>query len=551
MKVKSSSLKKSSSILISIILVFGLLAACSNSNKSTNNGNASSPKETNQSATTEPSGEPAGVYPVDTKESISSWEEVNDNLITFYSNLADSPFGQQLEKETGIKVKYTHPASGQRKEQFNLMIASNNLTDVIEVDWTKEYPGGPEKAINDEAIIPLNDLIDQHAPNLKKLLTENPELDKMMKTDTGIYYVFPMIRPDNGLVFRGPIIRKDWLDDLNLEVPTTIDEWYTVLKAFKQEKGATAPLTALYNNEVNLQDAFIGAYGTANRHYINDIGKVQYGPTDPQFKDALALLRKWYEEGLFDKDFSLNTETKALDAKMLSGESGATVHLVSGGLGRWMETGKKSNESYHLVPAPYPTLNKGERAFIGQRSFEFNPAASKAVTSAAKNPELVVKWLDYAFSEQGALLFNFGIEGESYMMVDGVPTFTDKILKDPKHNLQQMVSQFTKPNGPFLGDSRKNFNTFPEMDDAAVVWGETDALKHMLPGFLTPTVEESQEVAKILTAVTSYKEEMFIKFVMGKESLEKYDDYVAQIKTMGIDRVTEIYQSALDRYKAR
>lgn len=81
--------------------------------------------------------------------------------------------------------------------------------------------------------------------------------------------------------------------------------------------------------------------------------------------------------------------------------------------------------------------------------------------------------------------------------------------------------------------------------------GETDALKHMLPGFLTPTIEESQEIAKILTAVTSYKEEMFMKFVMGREPLEKFDDYTARIKTMGIDRVTEIYQSALDRYEAR
>lgn len=99
------------------------------------------------------------------------------------------------------------------------------------------YPGGPEKAITDKVILPLNDLIDKSAPNLKKLLQQDKELDKMIKTDNGTYYAFPMIRPDNGLVFRGPMIRKDWLDELNLQVPTTIDEWYTVLKAFKEKKG--------------------------------------------------------------------------------------------------------------------------------------------------------------------------------------------------------------------------------------------------------------------------------------------------------------------------
>ncbi|MFX3632655.1 MAG: extracellular solute-binding protein [Candidatus Pristimantibacillus sp.] len=543
-------LRRRSMMLIAVILIFSLVAACSNQDQNSNAGN----KESNQTnkGTTEQSDQPAGAtYPIKADATLSSWEEINDNLTSFVSNLSETPFGQQLEKETGVKVKYTHPASGQRKEQFNLLIASNQLPDVIEIDWNKEYPGGPEKAISDGVITPLNELIDKHAPNLKKILQENKELDKMLKTDDGKYYVFPMIRPDNGLVFRGPIIRKDWLEELNLSIPTTIDEWHTVLKAFKEQKGATAPLTSLYSNEVNLQDAFIGAYRTANRHYIDDQGQVKYGPIDPQFKDALALLHQWYQEGLFDKDFALNTENKSLDTKMMSGESGATVHLVSGGIGRWMETAQKNDPNYRLAPAPYPTLQKGERPFTGQRSFAYNSAASKAVAADSKNQELAVKWLDYAYSEQGALLFNFGIEGESYSMVNGTPTFTDKMHKDAKYNLQQMISQYTKPNGPFLGDPRKSFNTFPEQDEALQVWKETDAEQHTLPGFLTPTVEESKEVAKILTAVTSYKEEMFIKFVMGKESLDKYDAYVKQVQDMGIDKVTKIYQDALERYNKR
>ncbi|TMV52297.1 extracellular solute-binding protein [Paenibacillus mesophilus] len=534
--------KKSIGVALSIVLAStGVIAACS---KQTANEPAA------QKGSNTPAAE-AGKYPIATQETITSWEQMNTNLTTFYTNLAESPFGKQLEKETGVKVKYAHPADGQSKEQFNLLIASNNLTDVIEYDWNSAYPGGPEKAIADKVIVPLNDLIDKHAPNLKKILQTDKELDKMLKTDSGKYYVFPMIRPDNGLVFRGPMIRKDWLDELKLAVPTTIDEWYTVLKAFKEKKGATAPFTALYSNELNIQDAFIGAYRTANRFYIDDQGKVKYGPIDPQFKDALSLLRKWYAEGLIDKDFALNTDSKALDNKMMSDAAGATVHLLSGGMGRWMETGKKKDPKYQLVGAPYPTLKKGERAFIGQRDFKYNPSASKAVTAAAKNPELAVKWLDYAYSDKGSLLFNFGIEGESYTMKNGTPVFTDSIAKNEKYNLQQMISQYTKPNGPFPGDSRKSFNTFPEQDEAIKIWGETDAAKHVMPLFITPTVEESKEVAKLNTAIASYKEEMFVKFVMGKEPIEKFDEYVKRIKDMGIDKVTKIYQDAYDRYNKR
>jgi putative aldouronate transport system substrate-binding protein len=536
--------RKSIGVAVSLIVASSMIVACSEQK----------PGETGTGASTQPSAAPvneAGKYPVATAETLTSWEQINTNLTSFVPNLADSPFGKQLAKETGIKVKYTHPADGQSKEQFNLMIASDNLPDVIEYSWNSAYPGGPEKAISDKVILPLNELIDKHAPNLKKLLQEDKELDKMIKTDSGKYYVFPMIRPDNGLVFRGPMVRKDWLDELKLEVPTTIDEWYTVLKAFKEQKGATAPFTAQYSNELNIQDAFIGAYKTANRYYVDDAGKVKYGPIDPQFKDALTLLRKWYAEGLIDKDFALNTDSKSLDNKMMSNSAGATVGLLGGGMGRWLDSGKKQDPKFHLVAAPYPTLKKGDRAFIGQRDFKYNQAASTAVTGGSKNPELAVKWLDYAYSEKGSLLFNFGIEGESYNMVNGVPTFSDKITKDPKFNLQQMVSQYTKPNGAFLGDERKSFNTYKEQDEAIKIWGETDAAKHVMPLFLTPTVEESKEMAKLNTAITSYKEEMFVKFVMGKEPIEKFDEYVNRIKEMGADKVTKIYQDALDRYNKR
>ncbi|OCT15469.1 ABC transporter substrate-binding protein [Paenibacillus pectinilyticus] len=545
------SKKKSVSVALSVVVASSLFVACSKD--STNEQSDTSSAK----PTTAPTAQ-VGKYPLTTQDTLTSWEQIDTNLTSFVPNLADAPFGKQLEKETGVKVKYTHPADGQSKDQFNLLIASNSLPDVIEYNWGgvgggggTGYPGGPEKAIADKIILPLNDLINKSAPNLKKLLQQDKELDKMIKTDNGTYYAFPMIRPDNGLVFRGPMIRKDWLDELNLQVPTTIDEWYTVLKAFKEKKGASAPFTAQYSNEMNIQDAFIGAFKTANRFYVDDQGKIKYGPIDPQFKDALSLLRKWYAEGLIDKDFALNTDTKALDNKLMSDSAGATVGLLSGGMGRWMDTGKKKDPKFQLVAAPYPTLNKGERAYIGQRDFKYNPIASKAVTGDSKNAELAVKWLDYAYSEKGSLLFNFGIEGESYTMNNGVPTFTDKIKKNEKYNLQQMVSQYTKPNGPFLGDSRKSFNTYKEQDDAIKIWGETDAAKHVMPLFLTPTADESKELAKYNTAITSYKEEMFVKFVMGKEPIEKFDDYVKRIKEMGIDKVIKIYQDSFDRYNKR
>ncbi|MEC0089683.1 extracellular solute-binding protein [Paenibacillus macquariensis] len=494
-------------------------------------------------------------YPLNTTETISSWEVLDSNAVTFHADLADTPFGKALAKATGVNVKYIHPNEQQSKEQFNLMIASDELLDTVEYDWTGHsagsYPGGPEKAISDGVILELNDIIDQYAPNLKKKLAANKELDKMVKTDSGKYYVFPMIRNSSGLVFRGPMIRKDWLDDLKLPVPTTIAEWETTLKAFKDQKGAKAPLSVTYTGgNFEIRDAFIGAYHTSNSFYIDDEGKVKYGPIDPQYKDFLTLFRKWFAEGLFDKDFAL-TDTKALDNKILTGQTGATVHQLSGGIGRWMDAMKEQDPKFNLVGTPYPTLNNGEVPFTGQLSFIYNPGPSKAITTSAKNPELVARWLDYAYSDEGAMLLNFGIEGESYVMENGAPVYTDLIKNNEKYSLQQMVSIYSKPNGPYEADGRRNWNTLPQQDEAVKVWSQTDAKKHTLPAFLTPTAEESKELGKIVMEVSNYKEEMFVKFIVGKEPMESYDQYVAQIKKMGIDRAIEIYQSALERYNKR
>jgi putative aldouronate transport system substrate-binding protein len=133
---------------------------------------------------------------------------------------------KELEKATGVKVDFQHPPLEvpQAQEQFNLMIATNELPDVIEASWGAtsgaviRYPGGPEKAILDKKIIKLNDLIDKYAPNLKKLLTEHPDWKKQISTDEGSIYAFPFLRGDDKVrVFFGPSIRQDWLDKLGLE----------------------------------------------------------------------------------------------------------------------------------------------------------------------------------------------------------------------------------------------------------------------------------------------------------------------------------------------
>ena len=132
-----------------------------------------------------------------------------------------------------------------------------------DLNFGDTYPGGAAKAIEDGVIIETTDYLDKYAPNLKSYLENHPNIDKIVKTDVGQYYSFPAIQGDDFLLtYTGLILRKDWLDELGLDVPETIDEWETVLTAFKEKKGAAAPITyedSLFKNS----SSFLGAYGIA------------------------------------------------------------------------------------------------------------------------------------------------------------------------------------------------------------------------------------------------------------------------------------------------
>lgn len=262
--------------------------------------------------------------------------------------------------------------------------------------WVNSYPGGPEKAISDGVIIALNDVIDQYCPNLKKYLAENPDIDRMVKTDNGTYFAFPFIRGEDGLCYTvGSFIRKDWLDELGLEVPTTIDEWHDALLAFKEQKGAAAPLC--YDNaNFKYSNPFAFAYGvgwSSSKFILDDNGEVVYAPAQDGWKEYLTTMHQWYEEGLIDADFAtLNGDQ--VTAKMTTDQAGASVGWAASRMQLFMTTAQQENPDYLLVPAPQPVLEKGATPQYGYKENNF-PDVGAAITGSCKNVELAAKFLDY------------------------------------------------------------------------------------------------------------------------------------------------------------
>lgn len=489
-------------------------------------------------------------YPIQSDQTLTYWVELNSNVSAVSEDLGKTPFAEQLKKETGVDVKFIHPPIGQASDQLNILLASEDLPDIIEYQWST-LAGGAPKALSDGFILDLTDILATSAPNLTAYLKEHPDIDKLTKTDDNRYYAFPFIKGDEKLlVVQGLIVRQDWLDDLGLEMPETIDEWHNVLTQFKEKKGATAALSFQDNMLVN--GDFIGAYGIKKGFSIED-GKVIYGPYDPRYKEFLTTFTQWFQEGLLDQNVA-NLDGKTLDANILNGKSGATYGFAGSGLGKWLQAFAEKDAKANLVPAPHTTLQKGEMPKFGQKEFKVSPYAA-AITSSCKNVELAARFLDYGYSPEGHKLYNFGIEGESYTMQGDYPTYTDLILNNPDGlSIGAAMGQYIRgnSNGPFVQAKEyiEQYYAFPQQSAALEVWSKSEAEKYNLPS-LNFTPEESAELASILNNVQTYVDEKTAKFIMGLEDLGTFDEYRATLQSFQIERLLEIYQTAYDRYMSR
>jgi putative aldouronate transport system substrate-binding protein len=496
---------------------------------------------------------------------LTIWEGLWANAAVSVTNLAETPLYTEAMKRTGIEVTWLHPPQGQDDENFNLMIASNELPDLIYRDWNR-YPGGPEKALSDGVIIELNDIIENQMPNLWSVYTQNPDWLKAAKTDSGTLYDFPFFRGHEDLmVFFGPQMRKDWLDEMGMETPETLAEWDKLLVAFKEAGYVEYPLTFTNfrrGRGINAAGGiFIQAFGTTWDFHQTDSGKVRFGPNTNEFKEFLIFFKDWYDRGLVDPEFFSN-ERKTFDAKVVNGDAAAWNSYTGSGIGAYIDSHRGDDSGYDLIAAKYPVINKGDTPFFGQRDTNVRPTGT-GITTQARNIDLAAEWSDYPYGEEGHILFNFGIEGENFEWVYDYPgwegkkfgKYNDLMMNNPEgKTLSQMGGLYTRAfyAGPIIQERQYiwQYAHRKQQQDAIMLWAQTDAAKHMIPP-TTPTPAEAEDKATIMSEINTYRDEMVVKFITGQEPIENFGAFQARLKQMGIERAIEIEQAALNRFNSR
>lgn len=478
------------------------------------------------------------------------WEPFYPQYTQMYENYSEIPFYQELQKRTDVEVEFIHPTVGQESEAFGLMMAAQEYPDIF---TTAYYKGGASAALNEGVIRDLTETVESgKAPYLKKVFDEHPEWKKNSTTIDGKIAVFNSnIETDEYLIsWSGLQMRQDYLDKVGLSAPTTIDEWETVLTAFRDELGVKYPLTLL--SVTQLQQGMSGAYGVYYDYYIGDNGTVKYGSLESGYKEFLTRMHSWYENKLLDQDFGAQDD-KTFRAKIASGEAGSYFHSVGGGMGTFINTTRENNPDAKLTAVSFPVLKKGDAPRIGM----WNNQASNvgyAISKSCENYDAAVRLLDYGFSDEGSMLWNFGVEGVSYEMKDGEPVYTDDMINNPDGlQMQQALLQYCHaPISAPLHDRRYFEQYLPteEQKKAPEIWGLSDTDWFMPPCELT--ADELNSTSSKISEIESFVQEMSLKYVMGLESFDSYDTaFVEKLKMLGAEDVLKVKQTAYERYNEK
>lgn len=275
----------------------------------------------------------AGGSTAGTATTVSWWMDPQNMASNQVKSFSEHKGWQLYEKNVGVDIDWQEPASGQSAEQFNLIVATSDLPDIMYYSWATSYPGGPDAAIADGKIVALNDYIEEYAPNFSAYLDAHPDVRQEITTDSGNIYCFPGVytytsqdsdvwqgtidREPYEESFIGLVVRKDLLDKAGLDIPVTLDDWYEALVAFK-DMGIKYPLSCqammltmaqCFSSAYDITVPVVG-YDIGNTAFaLKDDGSIFYGPAQDSYKEYLAFMNKLYSEGLLDPDFMVQDRT--------------------------------------------------------------------------------------------------------------------------------------------------------------------------------------------------------------------------------------------------
>lgn len=488
----------------------------------------------------------------DTPTTLTLWMRTEPFTIAYPEiDVTNSTFYQEMERRTGIHLDITGVIAFQADEQFNLMVAGGDYTDMIG-RFKTFYTAGIDAGIENNVIIDLGELMDEYMPNYQYALATNDTFRRDCTSAEGFIGAANTLFETTEGEQIGPVIRQDWLEEAGMESPVTYDEYYEVLKAF-QDNGHDGAL-ALRWSGINSGSYLVAGFGAAGFYddtavavpFLNIDGTVEFGPVMDGYREYLKLMNQWYQEGLIYHDF-MSLDSSTYPQNLSNGTFGIAV-VDRGQFTATQLALESADPGADLVGCKDARQNADDVLHI--QYVDHHVSDGYSITTACQTPELAAQYLDYLYTEDGSILAGYGIEGEGLTYDEnGKPQMSDMILHNDTYPCTPAMVLYASYGAPGIFDGSRYMAAYDERTQNAVeLWGEDDQ-DYLYPYNASLTVTESEEYASIESDIYTYVGEMTLKFITGAADPEtEWDDYVATIEGMGVARIIEMKQDALERY---
>lgn len=497
----------------------------------------------------------APTYPLDTDLSISLWTSTI-RLNSDYTDASQSPYHTGLAERTGVEIEWMFPLAGENANAaFNLLLTEKVLPDVI---YRQSNIGELNALYEDGLIYDLTEYLPKYAPDYWAVLNseEYGNVYQDLVTGDGKILGFASIsESDMNKTYIGPVIRQDWLDECGLKAPVTLEDWENVLRTFKDKYGATLSTAGV--TYLSFLGNMTGAQGGFNERYYIEDGKVKYANDEEETFEFIALMAKWFEEGLIDNDLT-SLDANALRTKAANGKVGISCIPMSQ-MTNWINDAEASGSGANWVGLSYPRTEVGATVEFGNGAYSNWAGNTVAVvTTSCPEEDLVevLQFLNYGYTEEGIMYNNFGEEGKTYTVdAKGEIQWTDLFLND-EQGVNGAAQKYTAASASPIGVHSTDFvlKKNHETTVAALeIWlDNNDACKYYMPS-LSYTTEEQEAKTNISGATATFVKEWSSTILKGEKKLtdEEKAYFKSELEKMGKTELLEIHQAAYDRYLAK
>ena len=461
----------------------------------------------------------------------------------------------ELEKETNIHIEWEQVPENDYSVRMNLMFASGEYPDMIlrKPDLVRTTDFLEEYGVNQGILIPLDDYFETYMPNYYSRLYLNDANLSLPSSDGKMYQIGNLIAQSVNHNSHS-YINKTWLDNLGLEIPTTIDEFTDVLRAFRDgdPNGDGRPVWPISSS--GLPYSYFYSFGVPMNTLwatVDGDNQVQFLCYYPGFRAACEWLNMLWTEKLLDPE-GLTQDGNVWMSKVNDGIIGYMTYL------RLINTALIAEMIPHYESILPPASEYGVQV---SRFLEV-PGFGASLTIANQHIPETLKWLDRQFeTEHMMVAYNGPIRpgGPIEPTMEITPEGKYNVLWIPENNgLYQVVpvwnSQFFAPADYYneiyeMAPHRvERYESNKWYADAGVL--EPGSYTY-LESMVKPSNEAALELTRIRADLTSLIQETLSDFIMNGVTDAKWNNFMNTCESVGVAQYIKIYQDALDAYFAQ